>query len=144
MVKVKIKKLDKNAVIPSYAHISDAGCDMVATSIDETEQYVQFGTGVAIELPKGWYAEIFPRSSISKYDLILANSVGVIDNSYRGEIIFRFKKTENYDRNKFYKVGDRIGQLILKTRPKICFEKVDELSSTERGGTGFGSTDKKI
>ena len=140
MVKVKIKKLDKNAVIPSYAHISDAGCDMVATSIDETEQYIQIGTGVAIELPKGWYAEIFPRSSISKYDLILCNGVGVIDNSYRGEILFRFKKTENYDRNKFYKVGDKIGQMILKTRPFINFEEVNELSDTERDSNGFGSS----
>lgn len=139
-INVKIKKLVPEATIPTYAHITDAGCDMVAISMLETEKYVQYGTGIALELPENWYAEIFSRSSISKYDLILANSVGVIDNSYRGEILFRFKKSDGWNRDNFYKVGDKIGQLILKQRPLINFIEIDKLSETERGTGSYGST----
>lgn len=139
-IDVKIKKLTDEAIVPVYAHDTDAGCDLTAVSIKETKDYVQYGTGIALELPENWYAEIFPRSSISNYDLLLCNSVGIIDNSYKGEILFRFKKTENYNRYNFYNVGDRIGQLILKQRPKINFIEVDELTDSKRGAGSYGST----
>lgn len=143
-MKVFVKKLNENAVIPKYAHSSDAGCDMVAVSKIETENYIEYGTGLAFQISSfessDWYFEIFPRSSLSNYDLILANSVGVVDNAYRGEVKFRFKKTK--ESGKFYEVGERIGQMILKKRPKIEFVEVDELSNTERKSGGYGSSGK--
>lgn len=143
-MKVFIKKLHKDAVVPKYAYNTDAGVDLVAVSKKETDKYIEYGTGLSFEIDpfesSDWYFEIFPRSSLSNYDLILANSVGVIDNSYRGEVCFRFKKTK--ENGKYYEVGDRIGQMILKKRPCIEFEEVDELSETVRGIGGYGSSGK--
>lgn len=139
---VNVKKLDENAKIPEYAHDTDAGADLIAVSKKETEKYIQYGTGLSFEIVQpmndGWYIEIFPRSSISNYDLFLANGTGIIDSSYRGEIIFRFKKTK--ENGKYYEIGDKIGQMILKKRPKIVFIEKENLSETKRGIGGYGST----
>jgi dUTP pyrophosphatase len=139
-LKVKIKKLNPNAVIPSYAKDGDAGLDLVATSIISNTTFdVTYGTGIAMEIPKGYVGLVFPRSSIRKYDLLLTNSVGVIDSGYRGEIQATFKKTNGLDSIK-YDVNDRIVQIMIVPYPKIDFIESDELSSTERGDGGFGST----
>lgn len=146
-MKVKIKKLHPDAVIPSYAKVGDAGMDLTAVSI-ERDKYSNFvyGTGLAIEIPKGYVGLIFPRSSISKKYQLLSNSVGVIDSGYRGEITFKFKDVQNnrvdkYENtNQSYEVGNRIGQLIIMPYPQIELEEVEELSQTERGGGGYGST----
>ena len=96
-MKVKIKKLCESAVIPTYAKLGDAGMDLVATSrIFDKYGNVEYGTGLAMEIPEGYVGLIFPRSSISKQDLSLANAVGVIDSGYRGEIKFKFKPTLSY------------------------------------------------
>ena len=96
-MKVKIKKLCESAVIPTYAKPGDAGMDMTATSrIFDKYGNVEYGTGLAMEIPEGYVGFIFPRSSISKQDLSLANAVGVIDSGYRGEIKFKFKPTLAY------------------------------------------------
>ena len=89
-LKVKIKRLSDNAVIPTYAHATDAGMDLVATSktIDEYGNVV-YGTGIALEIPNGYVGLVFPRSSNSKKHLLLTNSVGVIDSGYRGEVTFK-------------------------------------------------------
>ena len=94
MLEVKIKKLHKDAVIPRYETVGSVGMDLTATS-KEYDEYgnVVFGTGISIQLPDGYYADLRPRSSISKYDLVLANSVGTIDSDYRGELILKFKPT---------------------------------------------------
>lgn len=93
-MEVKIKKLCEAAVIPSYAKPGDAGMDLVATSrIFDKYGNVEYGTGLAMELPEGYVGLLFPRSSISKQDLSLANAVGVLDSGYRGEIKFKFKPT---------------------------------------------------
>lgn len=138
---VKIKKLDSKAVTPAYAKAGDAAVDLTAISLSKVDKdefgYLEYGTGLAIEIPKGYVGLLFPRSSISNSGLILTNSVGVIDSGYRGEIKFRFKHIPD---TSFYKVGDRIGQLIIMPYPQIEFEEVQELSSTERGEGGFGST----
>jgi len=138
---VKIKKLDPTAVTPAYAKAGDAAVDLTAISLSKVDKdefgYLEYGTGLAIEIPEGYVGLIFPRSSISNSGLILTNSVGVIDSGYRGEIKFRFKHIPD---TSFYKVGDRIGQLIIMPYPQIEFEEVQELSSTERGEGGFGST----
>lgn len=156
-MKVKIKKLSDDAVIPSYSKVGDAGLDMTATSrtVDEYGNFT-YGTGLAIEIPKGYVGLLFPRSSICKQNQYLTNSVGVLDSNYRGEVKFKFKfgTVLGYDLDtlnkefhpivpySFYEVGDRIGQLIIIPYPNIEFEEVDELSSTNRGEGGFGSTGK--
>ena len=141
---VKIKKLHENAVIPSYAKDGDAGMDLVATS-KSYDDYgnVVYGTGLAFEIPKGYVGYVFPRSSNAKKDLILSNSVGVIDSGYRGEVVFKFKLTCGFIDNQEghdYDAGDRIGQIIIMPYPKVNFIEVDKLSDSERGQGGFGST----
>lgn len=78
-INVNFKKLSDKAVIPTKAHTSDVGFDMVAVSKEETEQYISYKTDIAIDLPEGYCAFLFPRSSVSKYDLSLCNSIGLID-----------------------------------------------------------------
>ncbi len=138
-MKIKIKKLHPKAVIPNYAKIGDAGMDMVITDIKgETEWNISYGFGISMEIPEGFMGLVFPRSSIRKTDLILSNSVGVIDSGYRGEIQATFKKTGGA----VYEVGERGAQIIIIPHPTIEFEEVEELSNTERGEGGFGSTGK--
>jgi len=142
MEKVKIKRLHKNSIIPSYSKIGDAGLDLVATSkfYDDFDN-VCYGTGLTIEIPEGYVGLLFPRSSISKTDLTLRNSVGIIDSSYRGEIVLKFNNILMSSCEP-YNVKERIGQLIIMPYPTIEFEEVEELSTTERGAQGFGSTGK--
>ncbi len=154
-MQVKIKKLKPNAVIPTYAKTGDAGMDLVATEIlKDTPEQISYGTGIALEIPEGFVGLVFPRSSIRKTGLQLSNSVGVIDSGYRGEIQATFNKVFGGDRfydetklteitsNDFYKVGDRIAQIMIIPHPTIEFEEANELSDTERGEGGFGSTGK--
>ena len=146
-MEVKIKKLVSNAVIPQYAHDTDAGLDLTAVSFGRDEYgNIVYHTGLAIEIPNGYAGFLFPRSSVSKYDLSLCNCVGVIDSAYRGEIILKFNylnslKNTGYDKN-FYSVGDRVGQLIIMKYPKIKLVEVGELTDTDRSDGGFGSTGK--
>ena len=154
MLEVKIKKLVPEAVIPAYETVGAVGMDLTATS-KKYDEYgnVVFGTGIAIQIPEGYYADLRPRSSISKYDLVLANSVGTIDSDYRGELILKFKPTlrkstwnnrvYETDEVKEYEIGDRIAQLVILPYPKVSFVEVNELSDTERGTCGFGSTNQK-
>ena len=142
MMQVKIKKLNPNAVIPTYAKPGDGGMDLVATSITSNTTFdITYGMGIALEIPEGYVGLIFPRSSIRKYDLLLSNCVGVCDSGYRGELQATFKKTNGLD-SLSYKVGDRIAQIMIVPYPQIQFEEVEELSNTERGEGGFGSTGK--
>jgi dUTP pyrophosphatase len=141
-MRVRIKKLNENAVIPSYAKDGDAGMDLVATRIISNTTFdVSYGTDLAMEIPNGFVGLVFPRSSIRKYELALSNAVGVIDSGYRGELQATFKKTNGLD-SLAYKVGDRIAQIIIIPYPPIEFDEVAELSDTERGDGGFGSTGK--
>jgi dUTP pyrophosphatase len=137
---VKVKKLVPEAVIPSYSKVGDAGMDLTITKeIENTSFSVSYGFGIAIEIPKGYVGLVFPRSSVRNQDLILSNCVGVIDSGYRGELQATFKKTNGLDSIK-YKVGDRGAQIIILPYPTIYMTEVPELSNTERGEGGFGST----
>ena len=141
-VLVKVKKLDPNAVIPSYSKVGDAGMDLTITKeIENTSFSVSYGFGIAMEIPKGYVGLVFPRSSVRNQDLILSNCVGVIDSGYRGELQATFKKTQGLDSIK-YKVGERGAQIIILPYPTIYMTEVPELSDTERGSGGFGSTGK--
>ena len=146
---VKIKKLNENAVIPTYAHDTDAGLDLVATSYeykDDIHCHV-YGTGLAVEIPEGHVGLLFPRSSNRKTDAYMCNHVGDIDSGYRGDIMISFKNRDKCVDSipqliKPYEVGDKVAQLIIIPYPKIKFVEVDELSSSDRGEAGHGSTGK--
>jgi dUTP pyrophosphatase len=154
-MKVRIKKINPLAQIPSYAKDGDAGMDVIATSIiSDTPTQITYGLGIALEIPNGFVGLVFPRSSIRKTGLQLSNSVGVIDSGYRGELQATFNKLFGgegmYDEmkvkemqpNEYYKVGDRVAQIMIIPHPPIEFEEAAELSDTERGEGGFGSTGK--
>lgn len=139
-MKIKIKKLVENASIPHYAKDGDAGLDLTATSIEEKDFCFVYHCGLAFEIPKGYFGLVVPRSSNAKKDLLLTNSVGIIDSGYRGEVTAVFRKTITYPRK--YKVGERFAQIIILPYPQIELEEVEELSETERGNGGYGSTGK--
>lgn len=140
-MKLKVKKLKAEAVIPSRAHTSDVGFDLTAISkkvIDNGKYgYIEYGTGLSIQPEEGYYVELFPRSSISDTGLILSNSVAAIDPGYIGEIFLRFKYIPG---TRMYEVGERVGQLIVKKKEDVDLEIVEELLQTERGEKGFGSS----
>ena len=169
-MEVKIK-LDTGATMPTYAKPRDAGMDLTVLNVkyDDEKDYIEYDSGVAVEIPEGYVGLVFPRSSISNYDLMLTNAVGVIDSGYRSTIKARFKVITSYEQSHIdtgdltrgnfgmtiypideirgtihytpvYKIGDRFAQLIIIPYPKVEFKVVDELSTTERGCGGYGST----
>lgn len=139
-LKIKFKRLHKNAVIPSRARSHDAALDLTAISksVDTSWGYIEYGTGLAMEMPDYCVGLILPRSSISKTKHFLRNSVGVIDSGYRGEIKLRFS-LDNSD-NIEYDLNHKVGQLMIIELPKLSISEVSELSSSERGAGSFGST----
>ncbi len=141
-IKVKIKKLIDQAEIPKKASEGAAAFDLKAIDYyyNSSHNFHEYGTGLSLELPEGYEAQIRPRSSISKTSFMLCNPPGTIDSDYRGEIKIRFKHID--DRELFYDVGDRVAQLIIQKIPKVEFQEVGELSETIRGTGGFGSTNK--
>ena len=141
MITINFKKLYPETVSPKYAKRGDAAMDLVAVSKTENKTYIEYGTGIAVEIPEGYVGLIFSRSSISKYNLQLANGVGVIDSGYRGEIKIRFK-IEKVSEPIVYEVGDRVAQLMVLPYPEVSFMEVEGLTTTERGEGGFGSSGK--
>jgi len=135
-MEIKIKKLVPEATVPQYAKAGDAGMDVYAVTKNETDKFVEYGTGLAFELPADYVMLVFPRSSVSNTHLILANSVGVLDSGYRGELKLRFRKNGTDD----YQIGDRVGQIMVLPFPQIEFTAVEELGASERGEGGFGSS----
>ncbi len=138
---IKFKKLDPNAVVPTLAHADDAGYDLVATSkiLCDPPDILEYGTGLAIEIPSGFVGLIMQRSSVYKHCLTLVNAVGVIDSGFTGEIKLKFKTiygTERFD----YKKGDKIGQLLIMPLARVTFSETDELKQSSRGTGGYGST----
>jgi dUTP pyrophosphatase len=135
-MQVAVQRVHEKAVLPTYAHDTDACFDLTAaTSTVQNGQQI-IDTGLVFAIPPGHVGLIFPRSSISNMTgLVLANSVGVIDASYRGTVQLRFRGTEPY-----YQVGQRCGQMLIIPRPTITLHEVDNLDPTARGTGGFGST----
>lgn len=139
-MKIRFKKLSPSAVVPRKAHASDAGFDLVAVSKrkDKDGNFV-YGTGLAFEIPDGFVGLVFPRSSVSARCMTMANCVGVIDSCFRGEVTAKFRPhlfAKPYDK------GDRVAQMIIMPYPHIDFVEVDELSESDRGEGGYGSTGK--
>jgi dUTP pyrophosphatase len=140
-MKIHFKKLDSKAQKPKFGKPGDAGADLVATSVDlSRDGQVVYGTGIAVEIPEGMVGLVFPRSSVRNYNLSMANSVGVIDSGYRGEIMVTFNFNSRTPDNTIYQVSDRIAQLLIIPVPLIQYKEVDELSETQRGTDGHGST----
>lgn len=140
-MKIYIKKLDDNAIIPTQAHPGDAGWDLYAYKDYEIPpgETVKVGTGVAIALPKNTFGAIYARSGLAtKNGLRPANCVGVCDESYRGEyIVPLYNDSKEYQ---YVQKGDRIAQMIVQNFVPVNAVEVDELPETERGSGGFGST----
>lgn len=172
-MKIYIKKVD-GITLPKQASEVAAGYDIVATSDPKIVgvagkfknswnriDYIEYETNLFIAPSVvTFHTLIHPRSSVSKYNLVLANSIGLVDNDYRGMVICRFKyiwqpsdlKVDpnngfeivgEVDMKKIYKKGDTIAQLVFEPTVQAEFELVDDLQATERGAGGFGSTDKK-
>lgn len=173
---MKIKIKNTGTIVPKNLTQYDVGYDLVASShpaisgeYDEEAKawsridYIQYHTDLYIEPcvdDKVYHTNIFPRSSISNKNLMLANSIGLIDAGYRGELLIRFKyitqpedfftkiqdheyatsMLTNINMEKIYKKGERIAQLVIAETHKVEFETVEELSETDRGKGGFGST----
>ena len=148
LMQINIKKNHPNAVIPCYAKTGDAGMDLTAVSSETFDNYIEYDTGLALEIPPGFVGLIFPRSSVYKTGQVLSNCVGVVDSGYRGNVKVKFYTDSTtvsgklYVKGEVYKIGDRVAQLIILPYPQVFFTEVNELSSTERGEGGFGSTGK--
>lgn len=141
-MKIHFKKLNPEAQKPKFGKPGDAGADLVATVAWATESQIVYGTGLAVEIPEGMVGLVFPRSSVRNYALSMANSVGVIDSGYRGEIMVTFNIKTNHNTRELYKIGDRIAQLVIIPVPLAKYVEVEELSETQRGTDGHGSTGK--
>ena len=145
-MKVNIKKLSENAVIPTYGSEYSAGADLYACIEQEVTilpgETKLIKTGLAIEVPVGYGAFIYARSGLaSKRGLAPANKVGVVDADYRGEVMVALHN--HSDNAQTVAVGERIAQMVIAPFFKAEFEVVDELSDTARGEGGFGSTGTK-
>lgn len=148
MLEIKFKKLIPAAVIPIPAHKGDAGADVVAISkvfLKELGCW-EYGLGFSTEIPIGYKGVIVPRSSISKYPLLMCNSPAQIDSSYRGEWKVRFKPVVSLEEwemeRKVYQVGDRIAQIFFEPVIEYAILEAEDLTLTERSDGGFGSTGK--
>lgn len=138
-----ILKIKTDGQIPSYATENSAGIDLHCKSdediIIKPKETVKIHTGLYIEIPEGYFGAVYPRSSTGvKKHLMLANTVGIIDSDYRGELMIFFY---NYgEKNQVIENGDRLAQLVIQPYLKCEIKKVDELATSERGEGGFGST----
>lgn len=146
---MKFKKTHKDAVAPKKANPGDAGWDLVAVTKNKVYnknlgylEYIEYGIGLSFELPEGTVGLLFPRSSISTMNLALSNSVGVLDASFRGSVSFRFRQLNSGSFGE-YSVGDRVGQLVVVDLKNEDMEEATELTDTERGEGGYGSSNKK-
>lgn len=141
---INYKRLDSKAVAPKQLKNGDAGFDLTAIEFLWIGDLLIYRTGIAFEIPENHVGLLFPRSSISKTGLRLSNSVGVIDSGYRGEVCFVFDKmpVASEESLPLYELGERIGQIVFVPIPKVHLLEVSDLSETERGEDGFGSTGK--
>lgn len=146
-MQVKVKKTSEKAVLPKYETSGAACFDLTAISkqikLLNTGLVVEYDTGLAFEIPDGYVGLIFPRSSISSTTNVnLGNCVGVIDSDYRGSIKAQFRRANFESPLKDYNIGDRIMQMMIIPIQQVSLVESLELSTTDRGSRGFGSTGK--
>ena len=140
-LKIKIKKIKENAILPHYAHDGDAGVDLYSTEdyVLKPGQRVLVSTGLSMAIPKGYEGQVRPKSGLAlRKGITTCNNPGTIDSGYRGEIgvIAINHGTEEFKIEK----GTKIAQMIFNKVEEAKFEEVNELDSTKRGEKGFGST----
>ena len=145
-MELRVKLLNDMAKLPTYGSAEAAGADLYAAIPEEIwiqpHERVKIGTGLAIEIPKGYWGGIFARSGVAdKQGLRPSNCVGVIDSDYRGEILVSVRN--DTDEPQCVVPSSRIAQLVLLPAIRGNFMVVEELSDTNRGGSGFGSTGLK-
>ena len=145
-MRIKVKKLRENAVVPKKGTVQAAGYDLYAC-IDENvgiwpHETKFIGTGISVAIPEGYFGAIFARSGLAcKNGLRPANCVGVIDADYRGEVkVALHNDNDSFVEKRVIQPGDRIAQLVILPCPKVELCEVEELDETERAGGGFGST----
>ncbi len=141
MIKVKIKKIKDNAVIPSYAHDGDAGVDIYSAEdyLLKPGDRVLVSTGIKIAVPKGYEAQTRPKSGLAlKQGLSIANTPGTIDSGYRGEVGIIAINLGKEDIK--IEKGKKVAQMVFNKVEEVKFEEVEELDNTKRGDGGFGST----
>ena len=143
---INFKKLSVLATVPTRGSASAAGYDLYAASTYNIEiprgETVKIGTGIAVEIPEGYFGAVFARSGLAtKKGLRPANAVGVIDSDYRGELIVALHNDSNM--TQYVDAGERIAQLVILPYLNVDFTEVDKLNSTDRGEGGFGSTGSK-
>ncbi|MEA2036361.1 MAG: dUTP diphosphatase [Nanoarchaeota archaeon] len=140
-MKVQIKKIKDNAIVPKYAHEGDAGVDLYSTE-DYTlkpNERVLVSTGIKIAVPEGYEAQVRPKSGLAlKSGIGVANTPGTVDAGYRGEVGVIAINLGNED----YKIekGKKIAQMVFNKIEAAEFEEVEDLDETKRGEGGFGST----
>jgi len=143
MTKILIKKLSKTAIVPKYETQGASGVDISANINEDltlaTNESILVPTGIAVSIPQGFEIQIRPRSGLAaKKGISVLNTPGTIDADYRGEIKVILI---NHGNEPFViRNGDRIAQMVVCPIVQAKFEQVDELSDTERGSGGFGST----
>lgn len=143
--KLKVLKIQTDQTIPYYGTDNSAGLDLFCSNIEDIiikpNEVKSVPTGLKVEIPEGYFGAIYPRSSTGvKRNLMLANTVGVIDSDYRGEIkvfFYNYGKESQIIRN-----NDRLAQMIIQPYEKVFVERVDSLTDSDRGEGGFGSTGK--
>lgn len=141
MRKINFKVVD-GGVLPKKMKPLDVGLDCTARRRVVENKYVEYYLGFCVEIPVGFVGLLFPRSSVSKTDLVMANCVGVIDPGFNDEVRARFK-TEKYDRMlEVYHTGDRVAQLIIVPVADFEVNVVDSFTTEDRGG-GFGTSDSQ-
>lgn len=141
-VHVSIKILSRDAQIPHMAYNGDAGVDLrsVERIVLEPQERAMVATGLAIALPEGYAGFVLPRSGLAaKHGISIVNAPGLIDSNYRGELKVILLNTDP-DISFTIEIGDRIAQLIVMPVPTINFEQVEELTESQRGESGFGSS----
>ena len=146
-MKVNFKKLDVNAKVPTYGSSYSAGADLYALTNGETITFLPgetkiIHTGIAMEIPEGYAGLIYARSGIAnKRGLAPSNKVGVVDADYRGEIMVSLHNHSNETQE--ISDGERVAQMVIAPFLAVEYNEVEELTDTERGTGGFGSTGKK-
>jgi dUTP pyrophosphatase len=139
-VELRFKKLYKDVKLPVYSRVGDAGIDLYAHTLKFVNGcQVEYGTGVAVEIPHGYVGLLIQRSNTVKRGIRLSNCVGVIDSNFRGEIMVYFSFNRNT--GKLYYIGDKVAQLVLLPCPTWEIVEHATLTDTNRGPAGFGSSD---
>lgn len=144
-MKIKVKRLTPNAILPKKAHNSDAAFDLFCKKdiVIRPNQTVLVDLGIACEPPEGYFLLILPRSSMANTPLRIPNSAGVIDPGYRGSIkVPLYNCDASFNGTKIISAGERIAQMLVLPLIQAEIEEAEELSPSERGQNGFGSTGK--